>query len=72
VTPRSASVERSRDSPGTQLLRGYLLRSTVHRRKRIDGYIDYFGNGGAPDGIPRRATLEGKPDSEGASGLSRP
>ena len=72
VTPRSETGERSSCSAGAQLLREYLLRVDVDRRKRIDGYIDYFGNGSARDGIPRRATPWGGRDSDGASGVSRP
>ena len=71
MTPRSAPPERSSRSAGTQLLRDYLLRVDVDRRKRIDGYIDYFGTGKARDRIPRLATWWGGSDSEGTSGLSR-
>jgi hypothetical protein len=47
VTLRSASVERSRRAAGSELVREHLLRIDSDRPKRIDDYIDYFGNDGA-------------------------
>jgi len=70
VTLRSASVQGSRCSAGAAILRGYLSRVDVNRPKHIDDYIDYFGNGSAPEEVPRQATPRGERDNEGASGVS--
>jgi hypothetical protein len=70
VTLRSASAERSTRSAGRQVLREYLVRVDANRPKHIDDYIDYFGNGRAPDGIPRGHTSWDEAGHDGSSGLS--
>jgi len=48
------------DQPGSVargFVRAHLLRVAIHRPKRIDDYIDYFGDGGArPTGRTARRT----------------
>ena len=71
MTLRSPSAERSIDSAGTQLLREYLLGVDADRPKHIDDYIDYFGTGRAPDGIPPADTSWGEDGCDGSSGVSQ-
>ena len=70
MTFRSGSIERAPSSAGTQLLRAFLRRVDVDRPRRIDNYIDYFGNGRATEGAPGGATRWGERD-QGGDALSR-
>ena len=47
MAPRPASAEPSGRSAGAALVSETRLGAEVDRPRRIDGHIDYFGNGGA-------------------------